>query len=129
MAADFLYFNSRDEFLRIDISRIVYFEADGNYTRIMISNGLVGMVCMSLAKMEQLVGAMVKKKGISLARIGKRFIINLSYVYRINILQQELILSDQRSFSYTLNLSRDALKNLRDVMTASLKGSAAQEDL
>lgn len=125
MAADFIYLNSRDEFLRIDISRIVYFEADGNYTHIVLSNGLVGMVCMSMTKMEQYVGPMVKKKGITLARIGKRFIINLSYVYKINILQQELVLSDQRFFSYTLNLSRDALKNLRDVMTENLKDNAA----
>jgi DNA-binding LytR/AlgR family response regulator len=128
MAADFIYLNSRDEFLRIDISRIVYFEADGNYTRIVLSNGLVGMVCMSLTKMEQYVGPLVKKKGITLARIGKRFIINLSYVYKINILQQELVLSDQRFFSFTLNLSRDALKNLRDVMTEYLKGNAPSRD-
>ena len=128
MAADFIYLNSRDEFLRIDISRIVYFEADGNYTRIVLSNGLVGMVCMSLTKMEQYVGPLVRKKGITLARIGKRFIINLSYVYKINILQQELVLSDQRFFSYTLNLSRDALKNLRDVMTEYLKGNAPSQN-
>ena len=128
MAADFIYLNSRDEFLRIDISRIVYFEADGNYTRIVLSNGLVGMVCMSLTKMEQYVGPLVKKKGITLARIGKRFIINLQYVYKINILQQELVLSDQRFFSFTLNLSRDALKNLRDVMTEYLKGNAPSRD-
>jgi len=127
MVADFLYLSSRDEFLRIDISRIVYFEADGNYTRIMISNGIVSLVCMSLAKMEQLVGGLIKKKGIVMARIGKRYIINLSFVYKINILRQELILSDQRTFSYTLNLSRDALKNLRDVMTASLKSVVPPE--
>ena len=28
-----IFFNSRDELLRIDISKIVYFEADGNYCR------------------------------------------------------------------------------------------------
>lgn len=34
MAKRFLYLNSRDEFFRVDISKIVYFEADGNYTNI-----------------------------------------------------------------------------------------------
>ena len=29
---------------------------------------------------------------------------------------QELVLSDQKSFSYTLNLSKEALKNLREVV-------------
>lgn len=28
---NFLFFNSRDELLRLDISKIVYFESDGNY--------------------------------------------------------------------------------------------------
>ena len=30
---NFLFFNSRDELLRLDISKIVYFESDGNYTK------------------------------------------------------------------------------------------------
>ena len=34
----YLHLNTRDEFLRMDISKIVYFEADGNYTNIMLAN-------------------------------------------------------------------------------------------
>lgn len=30
----YLYLNSRDEFFRLDISKIVYFESDGNYTQL-----------------------------------------------------------------------------------------------
>ena len=29
---EFLYLNSRDELLRLDINKIVYFEGEGNYT-------------------------------------------------------------------------------------------------
>ena len=35
---NFLFFNSRDELLRLDISKIVYFESDGNYTNIILTN-------------------------------------------------------------------------------------------
>ena len=31
---EFLYLNSRDELLRLDINKIVYFEGEGNYTYI-----------------------------------------------------------------------------------------------
>ena len=48
----YLHLNSRDEFLRIDISKIVYFEADGNYTNIVLANKLKGVVCMNLAAMK-----------------------------------------------------------------------------
>ena len=35
-----LYFNTRDELNRIDVAKIVYFEADGNYTDIVMVNKL-----------------------------------------------------------------------------------------
>ncbi len=127
MAAEFIYFNSRDEFLKIDLSKIVYFEAEGNYTKIMVANGLESMVCMGLSKMEQFISATIQKKSSTMARIGKRFIINLAYIYRINVLQQELILSDQKSFTYKLNISKDALRNLKDLMTSSIKPSSAKD--
>ena len=31
MAKEWLYFNSRDELLRVDVSKIMCFEADGKY--------------------------------------------------------------------------------------------------
>lgn len=34
MRMAYLYINTRDELLRIDCSKIVYIEADGNYTTI-----------------------------------------------------------------------------------------------
>ena len=42
----YLYLNSRDELYKIDIAKIVYFEAEGNYTNFYLSNKLKGAVCM-----------------------------------------------------------------------------------
>ena len=33
----YLYLNSRDELYKIDIAKIVYFEAEGNYTNFYLS--------------------------------------------------------------------------------------------
>jgi DNA-binding LytR/AlgR family response regulator len=112
-----IYFNSRDELLRVDLSSIVYFEADGNYTRMVSVNGLSSMVCMNLGKMEELIAIRFKDTPGVFARIGKRFIINLRYVYGINTLKQELIMSDQNTFSLTLNISKVALKGLKDLIS------------
>ena len=49
----YLHINSRDEFLRINIAKIVYFEADGNYTHIVLANQLRGVVGMNLGQMWQ----------------------------------------------------------------------------
>ena len=112
-----IVFNSRDEFLKVNLDRVVYFEAEGNYTKIVIANGLSGMVLTSLGRIEELLATRFREDRGRFARIGKRYVINLSYIFRINVLKQELTLSDQKSFSFTVPVSRDALKKLKDLMT------------
>lgn len=115
----YLYLNSRDEFFRVDISKIVYFESDGNYTNIILNNRMKTTVCMNLAKMQQILNDNLKDAAGVFARVGKRHIINLNYVYQIAILRQRLVLSDGENFEYAVNVSRDALKNLRDLFVKS----------
>lgn len=110
-------FNSRDELIRVDLSSVVYFEADGNYTRFVSMNGLTDMVCMNLGKMEELLSIRFKESPGTFVRIGKRYIVNLKHVYRINTLKQELTLSDQSSFNMTLSISKVALKALKELIS------------
>lgn len=116
-----IYFQSRDEFLRVDLAAVVYFEADGNYTRFVSINGLSTLIFMNLGKMEQLLSLRFKDAPGTFVRIGKRFILNLNYIYRINTLKQELTLSDQRTFTQTLSLSKIALKALKDLIAPKPK--------
>jgi DNA-binding LytR/AlgR family response regulator len=116
----YLYLNSRDEFYRIDITKIVYFEADGNYTNIVLNNKVKGTVCMNLARMQQILSTSLQKSASMFARIGKRYIINLNYVYHIAVLRQNLELSDGENFNYTLSVSKDALKGLREMFVNGL---------
>ena len=115
----YLYLNSRDEFLRIDICKIVFFEADGNYTNIVLANQLKGVVCMNLARMQQVLCDRLKEQASIFARVGKKHIINLSYVYQINVLKQRLVLSDGDNFTFSLEVSKEALKNLRELYVSS----------
>lgn len=118
---EYLLLNSRDELLRIDISNIVYFEADGNYTNVYLCNKLKGTVCMNLSRMQQALTAQLKDKATRFARIGKSYIINLNYVYSIQILKQRLVLSDQSTFAFQISISKDALKALRDLFLKNSK--------
>ena len=115
----YLYLNSRDEFLRIDIRKIVFFEADGNYTNIVLANQLKGVVCMNLAHMQQILSERLKEQASIFARVGKKYIINLSFVYQINVLRQRLVLSDGKNFTFQLEVSKEALKNLKDLYVLS----------
>lgn len=111
----YLYLNSRDELYRIDISKVIYFEAEGNYTSFMLSNKLKGAICMNLAQMQQVLNDCLKESASVFARVGKRHIVNLTYVYQIGVLRQKLILSDGELFAYQLNISKDALKKLKEL--------------
>ena len=112
----YIFFNSRDELLRIDISKIVYFEADGNYTNIVMVNKLHAAVCLNLGAMERAIAAQIGDNANVFMRIGKRFIINLRYVYSINVLKQQLVLSDYDHFAFQVSISKDALKKMKDLM-------------
>lgn len=115
MNTQFLFFKSRDELLRIDVTKIVYFESDGNYTNIILPNKLRGVVCMNLAQTEKTLADRLKERSRCFARIGKRYIINLNYVYQINIIKQRLVLSDYASFAFQLEVSKEALKKLKEL--------------
>ena len=49
-------------------------------------------------------------------RVGKRFIINTGYIYQINTQKQQLILSDYENFAFALGISKEALKQMKDLL-------------
>ena len=112
----YIFCNSRDELQRIDVSKIVYFEADGNYTDIVMVNKLRASICMNLGEMEKAVAAQIGDEARHFMRIGKRFIINMRYVYSINVLKQQLVLSDYDHFAFQVSISKDALKKMKELM-------------
>lgn len=125
----YLYLNSRDELYRLDISKIVYFEAEGNYTNFVLSNKLKGAVCMNLAQMQEVLGNSLKESASVFARVGKRHIVNLSYVYQIGVLRQKLTLSDGEVFAYQLNISKEALKKLKEIYANTIGGYTQESEI
>ena len=111
-----LYFNTRDELNRIDVSKIVYFEADGNYTTVVMVNKLRAAIYMNLGEMEKALVEQLGPEDKTFMRIGKRFIINMQYIYQINVLKQQLILSDYDHFAFQVSISKEALKKMKELM-------------
>lgn len=122
----YLYINFRDEFYRINIDRIAYFEADGNYTNIVLTNKQKGVVGMNLAQMQKLISESLKSEANRFARIGKRFIVNLNYVYHIEVLKQRLTITDGGAAAFSLPVSKDALKKLKDMYVSPLTAKQAE---
>lgn len=115
----YVFFNSRDELQRIEVTKIVYFEANGNYTDIVMINKLRASICMNLGEMEKALADQIGNESKQFMRIGKRFIINMQYVYSINVLKQQLILSDYDHFAFQVSISKDALRKMKELMIAA----------
>ncbi len=114
-----IMFNSRDELLRMEVGKIVYFEADGNYTHVVTKNKLKATLGTSLSKTETVLSAQLGSDARRFMRVGKRFIVNLRYVYSINLAKQHLLLSDLDSFAFQLPVSKDALRKMKELLVAA----------
>jgi DNA-binding LytR/AlgR family response regulator len=114
-----IMFNSRDELLRMEVGKIVYFEADGNYTHVVTKNKLKATLGTSLSKTETMLSAQLGSDARRFMRVGKRFIVNLRYVYSINLAKQHLLLSDLDSFAFQLPVSKDALRKMKELLVAA----------
>ncbi|MBQ7634047.1 MAG: LytTR family transcriptional regulator DNA-binding domain-containing protein [Bacteroidaceae bacterium] len=123
MASKYLYLNSRDELFRMDVAKIVYFEADGNYTNFVMSDKVKGAVCMNLGEMQKQLTECLQEAAQTFARIGKRHIVNLTYVYHISLARQRLVLSDGEVFAYPLSISKEALKALKEMLVQSINNT------
>lgn len=121
-----LLFSTRDELTRIRLERVMYFEADANYTKVVFSNGVTATLLTSLVHLEKLIAGVLIEKNSIFVRIGKRYIINSAYLFQINVLHQRLVLSDLASpYTATLSVSKDALRKLKALYTTPVRRSAA----
>ena len=121
-----MLFSTRDELTRIRLERVMYFEADANYTKVVFPNGVTATLLTSLVHLEKLIAGVLIEKNSIFVRIGKRYIINSAYLFQINVLRQRLVLSDLASpYTATLSVSKDALRKLKALYTTPVRRSAA----
>ena len=111
-----LFFNTRDELIKVKLDRVAYFEADANYCHVVFINGSKAMLLTSLVNIEELLTEQFKGENPLFVRIGKRYIVNLQYIFQVNIPRQKLILSDfHNSVCLEITVSKEALKNLKQL--------------
>jgi DNA-binding LytR/AlgR family response regulator len=116
MPQQIIYFNSRDCLIRIDVSKIVFFEGDGNYTHLVTVNKMKSCLTKNLAHIEESLATQMGEHAQRFMRIGKRFIINMGYIYQVDITKQSLILTDYDHFVYHLPASKEALRKVKELI-------------
>lgn len=112
-----LVISNSTELLRVSANHIMYIKSDGNYSHILQTGGEMRMVTEQLGDVEKLIRKQLPDViGNNLVRIGKSLIINLKYIYFIQVPKQQLILIDGQQNLHSLSASKDALKALKDLI-------------
>ncbi len=121
-----LIITTTNDLLRLQYDNIVYITSDGNYSQFLLSGGDMRMVTVQLGQIERLIEWQLGVFGRLFIRIGKSLIINRDYIYYININQQRLELNDKVNQKYTVQASREALKQLKLVIEKENEGTQRQ---
>ncbi len=115
-----LCINSRDELFVLDLDKVAYIQASGNYSRIVYIGGMQMMITLGLSKLEGMIKMIAPKDRRSpFVRLGRSLLVNQTYLTHINVLKQRLTLSDNQEHSYVLDVPKALLKAYKDLIRKS----------
>ena len=117
----YLIIKTRDELLRIKIGQILYFEADRNYTKLILNNGIQFTFAINIGKIEEILEKQVIGCKMILMRVGKSHIINKNHILQINLPRQKLLLLTAEGKARELIISKDPLKTLKDSLESEIR--------
>jgi hypothetical protein len=66
--------------------------------------------------MEQLLADKLGDRRAMFVRVGKRHIVNMNFLYSITPAKQRLVLSDLNSFAYGIEVSKEALAKMKQLV-------------
>ena len=110
-----LYLMTYDEIFVIHLPSVLYIQADDHYAHVYYSNGTHLLVPYGLSKIEQ---ALANPLFTShrFCRLGRRYIVNLSQVIRINTSKEQLFMTDDQGKLVSLHLPKAILRQAMDMV-------------
>ena len=108
-----LIISTSNELLCVAGAQIIYIQADGNYSNMLISGGYIRQVTLQLHQVEEMIHKQLPDMRSHFIRVGKSVIININYLHFINIPRQQLLLKDG-VYVQSQSASKEALKLLKE---------------
>ena len=115
-----IYFNSRDEMTCLDPDLIAVVQANGNYSRVVYITRREVMISQGISKLEQMLKANNNAQ-TRFVRLGRSVLVNQRYFFRIDVLKQQVILSDGSKEEIRLNLPKNIVKTYQKAIEMSLQ--------
>ena len=110
-----LYFTTRDELTCIDSDLVAAVKADGNYSKVLYVTGKLIHLSFSISKLEELLKSTASRQS-RFVRLGRSMIVNHAFLFKLEPLKQQMILSDGTHPDLRISLSKSALKSYQDAM-------------
>jgi DNA-binding LytR/AlgR family response regulator len=121
MTGKYIIISNNTELVRVAPERIVYVEADGNYTTLTLTDGDQQLLTLNLGALQALIEEQLQDEAEWFVRIGKSLIVNRNYIYMIHVAKQQLTMSDTGfREKYKLRASQDALRELKKMLELTL---------
>ena len=114
-----IYFNTRDELTAIDSEDIAVIQANGNYSKIVTIYRKEIMLTSGITKVEEVLKS-VNDARSRFVRIGRSLVVNHSYLQKIDLMKQQMVLSCQGN-EIKINVSKKTLKVYKDAIAKSIK--------
>jgi two-component system LytT family response regulator len=118
---EYLVITTSADLLRIAAGELVYAEADGNYTSLVLADGERRVVTLQLGQLERLIAIQMPQAAQGFVRIGKSLIVRLDSVRYIHPSRGVLELSNPAGQKHELSASREALRLLKEMIERSLR--------
>jgi len=113
---------TRDELLRLNIEHILYFEADRNYTKLLLSEGIQFTFAVNIGKVEEMMAAQISDPNTILIRVGKSHIVNKKHILQINLPKQKLLLLAGEGKPRELIIPKEPLRALKESLETEVLG-------
>lgn len=115
-----LYFNTRDELSCVETDMIAVVQANGNYSRVVYITKKEVTLTTGISKLEETLKSYNGKKN-RFIRLGRSLIINHSYLIKVDVLKQILILSDNDKNEIRVTVPKNILKSYKGAIAKSIK--------
>ena len=106
--------NTRDELRLIDLDKVVYLKACGNYSDFFFANGHVRSELSCLSDFEQLINSHYASEPSPFVRLGRSLLVNTAYIASVNVNKQNLSFSAEPLSP--VRIPRAVAKELKDVL-------------
>lgn len=111
-----LFFQNRDELAKVELSKVMYFESNCNYSKVVFANGYSITIPTSLSNIEELIEGLPKDIATKFHRVGRFIVINTDFLFQINIMHKQLTLTDGVNPKvFTLKASKESLRKLKSL--------------